>query len=92
MMLCSATDFQKIRANLYIVLLLSFGGTRTNLSRPAPLFFYGCVGLVGLGGDLDLQLPYQLRCVLTGKVFKAGNLKAAKHLSNVRFLIVCSLG
>src|SRR5208283_4270274 len=46
-MLCSATDFQKIRANLYIVLLLSVGGTRTYLSRPAPLIFIGCACVVG---------------------------------------------
>src|SRR5271165_4156957 len=36
--LWSATDFQKIRANLYIVLLLSFGRTSTDVSRPALVF------------------------------------------------------
>src|SRR5208283_205361 len=46
-MFCSATDFQKIRANLYIVLLLSLGGTRTNLSCPAPWTFIACACEVG---------------------------------------------
>ena len=57
-----------------------------------PLIVYGCVCLVGLCSDLSLQVPDQLRCGFTGELFKAGNIEAGKHLSNVCFLIVCSFG
>ena len=50
---------------------------------PRPLVVYGCVGLVGLCSDFGLQVAYQLRGGFSGKVFKAGNLEAGKHLSNV---------
>src|SRR5271157_1124455 len=55
-----------------------------------PLDFY-CLCLCGwlLCSDLGLQVPDQLRCGFTRKVFKAGNLEASKHLSNICFLIVC---
>ena len=55
-----------------------------------PLIFMVVFVLVGLCSDLGLQVPDQLRCGFTGEVFKAGNLEAGKHLSNVCFLIVCS--
>ena len=48
--------------------------------------------LVGLCSDLGLQVADQLRCGFAGKVFKAGNIEAGKHLSNVCLLIVCSFG
>lgn len=74
--------------NLYMV--FSFhGGTRTHLSRPAPLIFMVVFVLVALSSDLSLQVPYQLRGGLAGKVFKTGNLEAGKHLSNVCLVIVC---
>ena len=77
--------------NLYMVFSFHLAGPVQTYSVP-PLDFYGCVCLVGLCSDLGLQVPDQLRCGFTGEVFKAGNLEAGKHLSNVCFLIVCSFG
>ena len=72
-------------------MVFSFHAAERGQSYPVPpRIFCGCVRQMVLGSDLGLQVADQLRCGLTGKVFKAGNLEAGKHLSNVCFLIVCS--
>ncbi len=77
--------------NLNIGLLLHLAG-RVHTYPVPPLIVYGCACVVGLCGDLGLQVPDQLRCGFAGKVFEAGNLEAGKQLANVCFLIVCSFG
>ena len=78
--------------NLNMVFSFHVAGRVQHLSRPAPWLFMVVFVWYGLCSDLGLQVADQLRCGFTGEVFKAGNIEAGKHLSNVCFLIVCSFG